>query len=369
MALLLIHSVRTVTAGRLEPVGAWRISEEAYESFYPDQNTQFEGRGRKALFERPMESLLQWAEWKAHSSPNWRVWTPNSDGDSLALDNPERELSTLQTVFESAHAAFVEQLNSSGAQLVRSDVATMPADVTGQTASIDYEARAINVHSWWLAAEFARRHPELLVYEMHPGGGMYDMLAVASPEQFSPDVSLPPARVMLNRVGSLQVHSGNEQVVVAQWKHLVDPAHRWEVLKQLELHAGLPQPEKPAASTPRTLTYRFLAAALELCHYHRLSWDVRSEFLDTAGYGENPDHLRHFPSAIDHLMHLPRLGIHGEPQSHFWTLLREQEAIETVSIDGTLHLRDGKSLNLIDQYQKHGRRLRWMTASLLRDWL
>ena len=30
--------------------------------------------------------------------------------------------------------------------------------------------RFVNAQSWWIAAELVRRHPELVVYEMHPGG-------------------------------------------------------------------------------------------------------------------------------------------------------------------------------------------------------
>lgn len=49
--------------------------------------------------------------------------------------------------------------------------------------------------SWSLSAQLVRRHPRLRIYEMHPGGGLYDCLSYVD----STDNTI---REMYNRAGS-----------------------------------------------------------------------------------------------------------------------------------------------------------------------
>jgi hypothetical protein len=41
----------------------------------------------------------------------------------------------------------------------------------------------IETGSWTISAQLVRRHPHLRIYEMHPGGGVYDCLANIDPNQ------------------------------------------------------------------------------------------------------------------------------------------------------------------------------------------
>ncbi|WP_429458155.1 hypothetical protein [Microbacterium sp. ZKA21] len=59
----------------------------------------------------------------------------------------------------------------------------------------------------------------------------------------------------------------------------------------------------------------------------------------------------------------------GEPDSHFWALTRDGQAVAVVSIEGRFH-RPGKPVvDLAQAYVKHHCRLRPMTVALLSDWL
>ncbi|WP_454116041.1 TY-Chap2 family putative peptide chaperone [Microbacterium aurum] len=41
--------------------------------------------------------------------------------------------------------------------------------------------RFVIAQSWWIASELVRRHPDLVIHESHPGGGMYDCLTGLDP--------------------------------------------------------------------------------------------------------------------------------------------------------------------------------------------
>ncbi len=76
MKVILLHSVRTRPYGKLEPVGVWEIADEGHRCFYPDGNEKYEARGSKALFDQPHVPPVEWALYRADTSPNWRILPP-----------------------------------------------------------------------------------------------------------------------------------------------------------------------------------------------------------------------------------------------------------------------------------------------------
>jgi hypothetical protein len=207
--------------------------------------------------------------------------------------------------------------------------------------------RFIISQSWWLASEFVRRHPELVIHEMHPGGGMCDVLCVFEP---GVDAFGGTTQVMLNRAGTIQVHypqpTERHPERIASWLEVTDDANPHRFLRRIEDAAGLGHPSKAPASTPRALAYRFISTALTMLGNDRHRWYARNEFWDTSSetdYEEDDDlrqYLTRFPAAVRDLEHTTRLGVVREPFSYFWALLRDEEPVAILSIEGRLYLPD-----------------------------
>jgi len=207
--------------------------------------------------------------------------------------------------------------------------------------------RYVIAQSWWIAAELVRRHPELIIHEMHPGGGMYDCLALLRPDTHEPFIQL-------NRVGSIQVDAAPEFRLT--WAEAMSTQSPRLVVDEIEAVAGLRPPVEVAPTTPRVLAYQFIAAALATTVNDECVWDARNEFIDSSadwGLGDPEDlngYLANFPEALRDLESTPRIGLWHEPESHFWALLRDGEPFALVSIEGVVYLRERRR-SLLDESQ------------------
>ncbi len=226
--------------------------------------------------------------------------------------------------------------------------------------------RFVNAESWWIASQLARRHPELLVYEMHPGGGQYDVLCIAQAEELSLGAPGLSPKVMINRAGSIQVHDADQMDVVATWDEVLRSAHPHSALLEIENRARLASPRSTPKAEPRTLTYRVIAGILQVLVNDKDPWDVRCESLDSSGMSSgNHGFIAGFPAAIESSREAPRLGIYGEPESHFWALLRGKSPVAMLSIDGQMFLTSGETVSLMSVYGSEGRNLRKTVARAL----
>lgn len=361
MTLIAIHQVRTRKGAPPEPVGVWAISGEEGEPFYPPEHEKYLARAQKALMARPHIRLEEWVQYKAKTSSNWRI--PGLFNDFLTFDAPPEE------IYRQAHDEYL------------SHVAMLPSkyderfgfpQAHGNAKSAQEEQyssaswgsnRFAIAQSWWIASELVRRHPELITHEMHPGG-IYDVLRVTSPPSVWP-------RVMLNRPGTVQVHyEDHDAHVVGDWAHVLAASTPHTVVKELEGATGWGSPESAPPTTPRSLAYRFLATALTMLVNDRHAWDARSEFDDDDYLNEpNAGFVDTFPAVIEDLRSTPRLGIWGEPHSHYWALLRDKKPVVIVSIEGKLYYPSGKTVDLMSAYDQHDRRIIPMTTALLKKWL
>ncbi|MBN8207052.1 hypothetical protein JF550_13955 [Microbacterium esteraromaticum] len=356
--VVLIHRVATPDSAGLKPVGVWSIENDRESHFYGVGDEGYEARGRKALFHRPHVAAVEWALYKAETSPNWELYK----GSTRLLLEPDLDQILAEAQADFAAASLKKQ------DLFRLKARQAPSRAAPSSPDWGAPPRVV-AQSWWIAAELVRRHPESLVYEAHPGGGMYDVLAVAPSRHFSSEASTGEAAVLLNRVGTLQVHAGAAITGIADWASVLIAAKPFEIVRELESVAGWLPPRATPSATRRSLTYRFIASALGMFVNDRHQWDARCELFDTVDGLEPRGFVDSFPQAHADLASVPRIGIYGEPHSHYWGLLRDGEAIALVSIDGRLYRRAGATLDLLVEYQKHHRRLRRMTAALLRDWL
>lgn len=361
MPLIAIHQVRTHKGAPPEPVGIWRVEIDDGESYYPPDQFQYVTRAQKALLERPIP-LEPWVQFKASTSSSWRIVDYQEQG--LVDVAPGGEPSLVE-IYRREHDLWSQAVSGYlDAEAYRS----APDTSSGQAGHGWGAYRFAIAQSWWLASELVRRHPHLIAYEMHPGGGMYDVLCVTDPRAAVVDQATPS--IMLNRVGTIQVHAHGDTFMIGTWADVLEANSPHVMVKELEAAIGLTAPAKSPASTPRALAYRFFATVLNTTINDRHHWDVRCEYSDTSGYGGGRDgYLKKFPAIEQVLRDTPTLNLPGEPESHYWALLRNQEPLLIVSMEGKLYRRTGQTTDLMHAYQKHRRRIIPMTLSLINRWL
>ncbi|MGP6172196.1 TY-Chap2 family putative peptide chaperone [Microbacterium sp. A204] len=359
--MILIHLVRTLKGAPLEPVGVWCIDGDDGEPLYPPETARYKARGEKALMDRPLQSLEEWARYKEATSSNWSIYRRPS---SLFGPGNEPDAREVLRDLRSSHQAKLAH-SREAASSIRANSSPEDSHLSAGWGASRYAL----AQSWWVASELARRHPELVVYEMHPGGGMYDVLCVVSTQGLSSESAPDIPRVMLNRVGTLQVHEAQSAVTVASWADVVDAWSPHSVLKELEMATGWGSPSPTPATTSRVLVYRFVASALTMLMNDRHQWDARSVFLDSSHGCLVKDYLTQFPHAQEDLRATPPLGLPGEPESHFWALQRDSETMLVLSIEGRVYDKSGGTHDIMPIYQAHDRKLIPFTASLLAKWL
>lgn len=226
--------------------------------------------------------------------------------------------------------------------------------------------RFVNAESWWVASELVRRHPELIIYEMHPGGGQSDVLCVTTPDQLTAAVQRQLPQVWLNREGSIQLHKGTESELVATWPDVLSSAHPHSLVKSIEVRAGWGIPHITPAATPRTLIYRLMASTLQVLVNDSHPWDIRCESIDSAGsFSTTNGFFEAFPGAAALARKVERLGVYGEPESLFWALMRGKEPVALFSLDGDILTLDGTHLKAMDRYRDRDRNVRKVVAELL----
>lgn len=159
MTLIAIHRVRTAPGGPLEPVGVWTARGGTASGFYPEQHSKYLERGRKVIRERPTESAEAWLQYKAATSPNWELHGRNGEA---SFDTPESDPAKIYEAARGVFDAQVEVGRGGVAEATRPPVRTEPATPGSWGAH-----RFAIAQSWWIASELVRRHPELVVYEMH----------------------------------------------------------------------------------------------------------------------------------------------------------------------------------------------------------
>jgi hypothetical protein len=180
---------------RPTPVGIWG---EGGTSFY---FTDSEAHWKSDWKDEIVASELPWAYWVKEN-----VEYHSRDGASLRAIESNDSMST-----------------------VLSDVASKFFE------SIEPAQRFVLAQSWWVGAELVRRHPELILHESHPGGGQYDVLGA-----FTLPYEESVARMMLNRVGTLQVQLvGGAQPVhdglpIGTWAEALGTSSPHEMVKRIE---------------------------------------------------------------------------------------------------------------------------------------
>lgn len=360
-AIALLHSVRTTKNSSPEPVGIWYIDKSTAIPWYPEQREAFRDRGWKAL-KGPAPSLLEWARYRASTSPSWRIVATS---DLFAEVRPEALIGLYQTEHDAWTATVVQKKDAAAEMRTWKKHLDAHEDKQSQHSGWGVN-RIVNAQSWWLASELVRRNPSLAVYETHPGDGMYDVLCVTTPDTMSaewpsPEHSQPIA--MLNRAGTVQVHLGQKVPMTFAWDEVLSAPDPHALIKRIETVAGW-QPRLPATTAERALAYRFMATLLTLTQNARIRWDVRMSY-GAEGHAYPRGALDGFPDVVDAARTTALTGAWAEPLSHFWTVRRGDEIVAMVSDTAMFFPRHGKPRSLMDQYIARKRRIEPIVIELL----
>ena len=213
------------------------------------------------------------------------------------------------------------------------------------------ENRAIiEALSWRLATETVRRAPDRLrIYEMHPGGGQYDCLALFTDKG--------ETVAFLNRGGTFTPFS--------TWEGTPTTSDSWDVWKEVGEGLGskrlvdgiceriaLPVPPRLPPSTPRVLAYRFITEFLAWTVFHSASWECRNGFQDNSGgwLALQEKYFTAFPKADQRMRESEESDLNETPAYRFWFILRDGEPVLCLETIGTVWDLKGNSINLPTAY-------------------
>lgn len=198
--------------------------------------------------------------------------------------------------------------------------------------------------SWVVASEFCRRFPENRVFELHPGGGLYDMLSVRDGELNE--------LFAINRGGSLHF-SAVDVEQDSRWSESIRDNGSRALLDRICRHLHRPVP----ATLPRTkrhvLVYRVIAESLRLTMLRPTHVTWVSGFHDTSGESGGPaDHLfGPFPGARKAVQARQEDDPLGEPAYRFWFAVAGNEPLCALDTSAQLYLGDGTPRDFMKAYQ------------------
>lgn len=230
----------------------------------------------------------------------------------------------------------------------------------------DTDRTVVEAASWRLASELVRRHPTALrLIRGHPDGGQSDCLSLLPLIGDQGDVRL-------NRTGTIQVLGRFDGHLADRWRptewseYLFAEPRRF--LDRLEREAGLPTPSRVPSSTPRTLTYRVLAAIAATAFKSVHPIEIQQGFIDSSGYGAGPNpSLDGFPIDPKRLRAQPD-DFFGEARYRFWIVVRDQMPVLAVDQADAFAWTppDPTPMQLIGMYKRSRRNLLTTTLEVLR---
>jgi len=224
------------------------------------------------------------------------------------------------------------------------------------------------VITWKLVSQLLRRYPDRYkIIETHPCSGIYDCISL---------YSLNGHQIAaFNRKGRLHImneksHDIKEAINI--WQMLV----AGEFQESLDLFCralDLEIPKHRPASSASVVTYRFMSACISFsCFgYNRYKWV--NGYFDTSGFGGGirEKEFSKFKEAQNLLERLSKFMRERGQQTHilvnpaynFWFLLRNDEPVLCVHIDGEV-FKYNDSNNLVKMYRKYKRMFRLVTYSM-----
>jgi hypothetical protein len=230
----------------------------------------------------------------------------------------------------------------------------------------DFDRSVVEAASWRLASEMVRRHPTVLrLIRGHPAGGQSDCLWLLP-------VAGDHGDVRLNRGGTIQVLKRFDGRPADGWRPTEWSEYLFaeprSFLYRLEQAAGLPTPTQVPSSTPRTLTFRVLAAIAATAFKSVHPIEIQQGFIDSSGYDAGPNrNLEGFTIDPERLRAQPD-DYFGEARYRFWIVVRDEVPVLAVdqadAFAWTPH--DTSPIQLMELYKGSRRQLLTTTLEVLR---
>lgn len=341
------------------PVGIW---DEDGGSYYPGITEHLKDRGHRASSRPKDRSWAGHLEYLTYSTSaynaNWSI--VESDGTMQeVLDALQKEF--LAEAHPVKHFVASDDFadTKEDSEVHKEDCEAPKEDSAETEASTDepqfYPAtRFVLAQTWWVASEFVRRHPDWAIRY----GDHLSYLTLVNPRGDSPHAVCNPDTVHV-----FTGDSGHEII-----RNLLSANDPHSVIKEMERLLGNAPRRGAPPSTPRSLAYRFLATALTATVNDRASWVVENEILGDDGLGDGPvlgGFVEQFPEAQRALaVTRSEAWDMGEPSRHFWAILREDNPVAIVSIEGVVY-RPDHQIDLTTEYRRHdSRMLPVVTAAL-----
>lgn len=209
--------------------------------------------------------------------------------------------------------------------------------------------------SWRLITELWRRFPtSFTLIEAHPGGGMYDVLALMTKHDH------PGFAIQVNRQGSIHIDrellgSSGGMVQISGWLERMIQSRTVNLLNEICMEGRLTPPPKLPPSTPATLAYRFIADFLTHSLGRLENWECRNGYEDTSGYGGGKrEHLfKPFPSVVENELCMRQTTpMFGHYEYNFWFLIKDSKPVLCLDTNGIIHKKDGSKHDLYAIYKK-----------------
>ena len=329
-----IHHDRIEGYATQAPVGIWN---EHGESYYSASTAHLKHRGHRASG-RP--ETRTWAEHLAYLTDT--SWAYNANWSIVSSEGPMQE--TMEAVWQ----GFLASNPPTGpVPFTIEEPADSPAEVTPEPAE-----RFLLAQAWWVASEFARRHPNWAI-RFHDQGSC---LTLVNPEGEMPRIIVNPSAIHL--FGQDSTH--------ATIAHPLSTAHPYEAVKAIERFIGGPPHLKTPASTSRTLAYRLLATVLNVTVNEKAQWEVRNEIVGDDGDGPiRAGLVSQFPDvARDASLLRSETWDLDEPFRHYWAILRDERPVAIVSTEGRAYLAE-RAIDLQPAYETNGHSMLSLATDLI----
>ncbi len=180
---------------------------------------------------------------------------------------------------------------------------------------------------------------------------MYNCLTIADSED---------SIASLNLGGSFTVFGRSNSSIPGEriWNRCLSEDGLVSVLDDMTKALGLTPPTKLPATTPEVLVYRVIASLVGTSLLDQNPLQCLNGQFDSSGGTEDlrrPEWFAKFPTAARTRDNFDRsVCLCGNPNYHFWFLLRGHGPVLAFSTDGFAHLKDGSALNLMSTYRKRG---------------
>ena len=202
--------------------------------------------------------------------------------------------------------------------------------------------------SWILAADLmARIGTGGRLYELHPGDGQYDVLAIA-PKGEQPNVHL-------NRAGSIHVGEHPNTTALTnfeQWQELGSgESSLGSIADEIAVRTGK---DADLPSGDEATVYGVIAEVMRLSALHRLGWRCRWGYSDSSGQEGSRPRSELFAAYRDQLDSFVSWGgdeVSGDQVRNYWFIVDAADApVACFDVDGYVHRPGHSAVELATTY-------------------